>query len=499
MKKIYDTLVHARKKIYSILVLFLFLVFIHSTYLANGFTWLDHTDIERKQAVRPLTNSAQILREPFGDTGFYRPVVTVVNSLDDIIYGSTPLGFHLTNVLLHLSVVAVLPLFLSVFFTFTFPEMLLIMMIVGIHHFGILPVGAIAYRAESLVALGILLTVYFHAKTRTTGKLSYALSTLFFLFIALFSKETALFVVPAVLFVWEFTKHKQQRKNPWLFLWLPEIIIYITYLQLRHFAIPDSWHVQPFSSSPDIYFGTHIYSLVRLVLAFINPFPLTLSDAIPLTSVWSLPTVLFCFLLAISIVLYRTYGRKSNLSKALMLFWIMLLPAFSIIPVPRLGSPHYGYLPLLIFPIFILLIKRRVATQSTTLKLICVIILIVWMGILTYSKITYGSRFLNDKTLFEQAVQQEPHFLEGYLYLGNYHALHHDYAAAKKVYYQILSPTPGYAAYTDRNAAALNLAQILIREGNPKEAIPLLESILPNTNTNQRQRLQQFINLLKQH
>src|SRR6266480_1062389 len=156
------------KKLLSLPVLYLLILLVtflvHTSYLNNGFVWLDHGDIEEGRTILPLTEIPLMFVIRFGDTAFYRPLVTLANSTDFIVYKAFTSGYHLTNVLLHVAVTAVVPLFLSAFFSFSLPELLIAMLIVGIHPLTWLPVGAISYRPELFFTLFTLLTVFFHAK-----------------------------------------------------------------------------------------------------------------------------------------------------------------------------------------------------------------------------------------------------------------------------------------------------------------------------------------------
>ena len=178
-------------------------VLIHASYVGNGFTWLDHIDIEQGKAVVPLSEWQATFTTRYGETGFYRPLVTLTHSVDAAIYGPRAAGFHLTNVLLHLAFVASGVLFLSRFISFHERELRLAALIVLAHPLGWLPVGSISYRPELLVAFGTLLAVYFHARARLTGKPRWVALTFSTVLFGLFSKETALVWIPSFILLWE--------------------------------------------------------------------------------------------------------------------------------------------------------------------------------------------------------------------------------------------------------------------------------------------------------
>src|SRR5436190_18052077 len=93
----------------------LFLVAVRFSYFLNGFTWLDHGDLEQKNAVLPLSRLAYAFVTRLGDTGFYRPLVTIIHSLNYAVWGMWAPGYHLTNILVHVAVSLVAGKFVAQF------------------------------------------------------------------------------------------------------------------------------------------------------------------------------------------------------------------------------------------------------------------------------------------------------------------------------------------------------------------------------------------------
>src|SRR3989344_5678902 len=167
-------------------------LFVRVSYINNGFTFLDHGDIEGKRAVLPINRLGEALTSRFGETGFFRPAVTIFHSLDNFIYGDNAAGYHLTNILIHLAVTIAAVYFFRLFFNLKGIESFVAAIIFSLHPINFLVVGSISLRNESLVVLFTLLTLIFYIK----GKLFP--SGIFFM-LALFSKETAIFWVPILL------------------------------------------------------------------------------------------------------------------------------------------------------------------------------------------------------------------------------------------------------------------------------------------------------------
>src|SRR3990172_9047264 len=193
----------------TLLLILVFAFVTHITYLNNGFTWLDHNDIEAGAAVLPINKLHQAFFTPFGQTSFYRPIVTILNSIDYSLYRQWPSGFHITNLLLHLGVVALIGSFLSVFFIFNLEQKALASLIFAVHTSSILVVGSSTQRQEPLLLILTMLTLYFHKKARETKKWGYVLLTLSVFMAALLSKETALVIIPTLIIFWELLTRKK--------------------------------------------------------------------------------------------------------------------------------------------------------------------------------------------------------------------------------------------------------------------------------------------------
>src|SRR6185436_4480601 len=110
----------------------LFLVVVRFSYFLNGFTWLDHGDIEQKNAILPVGWLAYAFVTRLGETGFYRPLVTIIHSLNYAVWGMWAPGYHLTNILVHVAVSLVAGKFVAKFWGLNTLEHYLVTLIVGV-------------------------------------------------------------------------------------------------------------------------------------------------------------------------------------------------------------------------------------------------------------------------------------------------------------------------------------------------------------------------------
>lgn len=448
----------------TLLVVFLF----HLSYINNGFIWLDHGDIERGRAIIPLSEIGSAFVTRFGQTGFYRPIVTVFNAIDFAVYGFWAPGFHLTNILLHVAVSFAAILFVSSFFQISAFEKILIILFTGLNPIGLLPVGVISYRQELLVALFIYLSIYFYSRSRCDRKPVFKWYFLFSYLSALMSKETALFLVPALLLFWEALALKNKNKSNIIFGLSGWALVTFAYIGLRIAAVPEIWH----STSPSISFseaiGTRIVSVSMLAWQMLLPTVPKLSDAVTVVPLNDPFVMMIIFvLLAISGLALRKRISRENLTIS-VLFLILLFPAFNIVPLPRFYSPHYGYLMIPVIGVAFVLLIRHIN------KSLGILLCSVWLIIAAFSTFRSGFKFNNDLVLFLPEVENDARFLEGHQYLGDYFFRQQKWDIAESHYLSALNNNPKFIAFVDETPVMNNLAGVYLFQNKLDEADGLL-------------------------
>lgn len=450
----------------------LFIVLIaHASYIFNDFSWLDHRDIEAGRSIVRLEHFLGAFLTNFADTSFYRPVVTIVNSIDKILYGSLAWGFHLTNIILHTAVSYSSFLFTKKYFKVSRKTALLASLIFGVHTLSWLPAGAISYRSELLASLFTLLTISFHIKAKTSTK--FRLHTLIFLFLALASKETTLFWTFALIVFWEITNKKIKSVG----LWVREAFVFLFHIILRFIALPDVWHISGTKLSLGYVISSRAWVLGKQLIYLISPFKPPLSDAVALTSFVNINSVVvLLFFLAITFIVLKL-GLKSVWSQVLLFIGITLLPSLNIIPLPRFTSPHYSYFASVGIGLIGSLIYEYVSREKTLINRLILACLITWVFLSTLSTFVGGFHYKNDLTLFGPEVENDKNFKEGLFYLGDYYLKRGDFEKAEGYYARALDVTEDVIAYVDKNALRTNLAMVKLAKGELGEAEELLNKV----------------------
>lgn len=467
--------------LFVVMIIFAFLI--HMSYILNGFTWLDHRDIEERHAIVPLIQLPSTFLTRYGDTGFYRPMVTLINSIDYEVYGNVAPGYHATNIVLLLAIIAVVPNFLRAFFGVSFIDGIFAALIISIHPYGFLPVGSISYRPELLFTLFSLLSVFYYVKSRTTNSMQTKLLSAFLFFCALLSKETALIIVPGAVIVWETSQlqlslrakrsaaKQSQRKPPYIQI-ASFLAMTTMYTVLRLHAVPEIWRISSKFPSLSTAIGTRLLIVGKLLIGFLSPFLPSISDATPILG---LPNLFVLFTLGIIFFLCSTAirsGMHKPIGKALWLLLLCITPALNIVPLPRMSSPHYGFIALVPFSILIVILTKK----HPILK----IVVCIWIIIAGVIMATNGSRFRTDKTLFLPEIAKDKYFLEGYFYLGNYYLSEKNYSLAEKMYTAASKSTTNVHAYSEPDTIVTNLAAVKFAQKDYTTADQLLASIQKN-------------------
>ncbi len=461
-----------KNKLFLLILAIVFVV--HNSYLSNGFTWLDQNDIIEGKAILPITELYKAFIIPFGETSFYRPLVTILNSVDHFFYGDRASGYHVTNLLLHIGVVILVPSFLSLFFKLSKAQLLVSALFVGIHPASILIVGSSTQRQEPLFLIFTMLTLIAYHKAHAGRKIWYLFSSLFFL-LALLSKETAVVVIPVLIIFWEMIQAQREDWESNAKLWLTELVTLTVYIFMRIRAVPKLWGTEAIHQTIIDYILTRFGLLSKWLTLLVSPFAPPFSDAISLKPGFSgvVLGILFAILALFIVIRYGLFAKTTTL----IIFTLLLLaPGLNIVPVPRIGSPHYIYLPVLGVAagvgVLYAFIQKNVYIGF---------VLIVWFVLAGISVFQSGFQFKDDKTLFTKEVLKDPYFYEGHYYLGNYYIKRGDLDNAERELELGLRDDSSIVAFRNTWTMSVNLAGVKLQQGKLDEAESLYNLIEEET------------------
>ncbi|MGD0886652.1 MAG: tetratricopeptide repeat protein [Thermodesulfovibrionales bacterium] len=177
---------------------------VYSNTLSHEFVWDDQYEILQNVWIRNLESipnmfvSHSLAWLPTEKaTMQYYPLKLVVRILQYRLFETAPMGYHLTNVLLHVSSTAVFFLVVVSFFKHIYREKALFFPVIASLLFAIHPVHAepvnwVSSLHELCMSLFCLLSFFVYIRAPEGKKYNKVLSSLFF-FIAIFFKSSALF------------------------------------------------------------------------------------------------------------------------------------------------------------------------------------------------------------------------------------------------------------------------------------------------------------------
>ena len=456
----------------------------HATYVPNGFTWLDHGDLEQGRAIIPLAQWWQAFTTPFAYTGFYRPLVTLLHSLDAALWGSAQ-GFHCTNILLHCAAAMAAPLFVTAFFPLSPWQRWSIACIFGLHPLAIVPAGGISFRSESLLALFLFLSVWAYGKTRDSKDRRWPALLFLFTLCACLSKETAFFYLPLFFFIREAGRFNRQGfKNG--SAWRHEVTRFLLPVisaaaalglaaGLRYHAMPSPWVLSPPPVQAAEIMGMRMIVLFRHVLNLLIPLPPPLSDAVTEISIFKGAPLCIGLALCGALFFGVRAGIRNRGTLMGLIIAVCLLPAMNVLPLPRFYSPHYAYCAIAPFAAGMVLLAgaiRRRANGPRSLAGWAVVG--IWIAAAGVSTVVSGPRFKTDETLFAPEVRKDPRFSEAWFYLGNFYRRAGDLDAAETAYDNGLRQYRGVVRFFDPLEFLINKSATAVQ----RNELPRADSLM---------------------
>jgi tetratricopeptide (TPR) repeat protein len=362
----------------------------------------------------------------------YRPVVTLSYFADYAIWKLNPLGFHLTNLLLHVINAASL-LCLIYLLSGNLEISLWASLLFAVHPVNSEAVNVISFREDLLAFLFFIISFIFfvkYATTPTKQRLFYLLSLSSFL-LALFAKEMAV-TLPFILILYDYffasgpdAKFTYRRFKS---RYLSYFVILAFYLWIRFIVIKNPG--EPRIGYPGGNFYTNIITMSQVFFYYIKwmffpvnipvilrEFHLTISHSAVSPKVLS--GILLCI---IGFSLALKIRRSSKLASfAIFYFFITLLPVSNAWPLANFMASRYLYIPLAgfcaAFPSFGFGNISR--TRSPGTHRLIIYALTLFLIFCCVETIKRNNIWSNDFTLAREMLRQYPNSARVHLYLGD--------------------------------------------------------------------------------
>ncbi|RME00816.1 MAG: tetratricopeptide repeat protein [Deltaproteobacteria bacterium] len=408
-------------------LLLLLVLLAHGNTLRNGFVYDDHEVVEH-----------EVLGE--GDAPLRiggRPMRLLTLRLDAWLWGRNPAGYHLTNLLLHLTA-SLLLLRLVQVLVGNLRVATVCALIFAVHPVQTEAVAVVSNRKEMLVALFVFLSLLAYHRGTMGRWWGYPIALVASL-LAFLSKETAI-VLPVILLLYHVTLcpvgvSRAIRRAAFFLVPLGLVVAFGIVRHLLHARVG-------YARLPDgetMRYAWFLYSIPRVVTHDLGKvlYPARLCADIPFDpdrTFWSLRVLLHASLatvpLGVVLPVFARVSRRIGLSDrrvqgirfAVLWFYLWLLPVLNLIPGACFVAERYLYLPLAGFALLAALLFD-LAFQGVTgekhRERLLVGVLLLLLGGYTLRSHLRNREWASDEEIWFTTLRQNPHSRPAHVNLGN--------------------------------------------------------------------------------
>ena len=431
MEKLNDIFASRR---WPVIILFLISMLAYSNTLYNGFFYDDfHVVIENiwirdfKFLPKVFTTHLWGFREESASF-YYRPILHVIFMIDYHLFGLSPWGYHLVNIIVH-ALNTVVVFLIAVFLLSSFESDKASLgkaglnkaglnkaslvafgsaLIFAVHPAHVEPVAWISAMTELSFALFLLLSLYLYMISSGGRRLFYLFSLAAF-FVSLLCKETAL-TFPAVLILFDlcFLSKKLRIKR-----YVPYVVLIVCYFLIR-LAVAGS--VVPEGKMDEMglfQMAINIFPLLSdYILFFAFPFELNIFRVFhPIASLTDARFIISMLVIWPILALLYFKRREGLIVFTLLWAFFSLMPALYIPGVGGGGSvfaERYLYLP--IAPLALVVVYlfsfslKGFKPQSALIFFVAVVLLVC--GVASIKTFTRNRVWKSEYTLWKDSAQK---------------------------------------------------------------------------------------------
>ncbi|MDO8142214.1 MAG: tetratricopeptide repeat protein [Candidatus Brocadiales bacterium] len=336
--------------VYCLLLPFLISIIVYLNCLQNSFVYDDDSTIINNYFIRHWSNLPDLFTSRYFVLSAeltYRPVVTLSYFIDYTFWHLNPLGYHLTNILLHATNSVLV--FIFGFQIFKRRSAALISAI----FFSSYPlfsevVNAVGFREDLMAFMFLILAFICYMKANQQRYILYYPMSLSCYFLSLFSKEMAI-TLPVLIILYDTVFKGTSYPKARCLYYLGYFFVAIFYILNRFFFLHNPLESQiPYpQGSLFVNFLTMTHVLASYVKLLFLPFHLNADYVVPFSasianiSFW-LAVLLF---VAIGICSFRMRFQNRRMYFFILWFFITLIPVMNIIPLGNLMAERYLYIP----------------------------------------------------------------------------------------------------------------------------------------------------------
>ncbi len=451
-----DAKLKKHRYLYCLLAPFIISILVYLNGLQNSFVYDDDSTIINNYFIRHWDNLPDLFTSKYFILSAeltYRPVVTLSYFIDYTFWHLNPVGYHLTNMLLHAVNSMLVFVFCRRVFKSSAPAMISAIFFAAYPLFSE-TVNAIGFREDLLAFLFLILAFIYYTKINRQRNIHWYSLSLLCYFLSLFSKEMAI-TLPVLIILYDvILKGFSVAKSRYRYYagYLAVAIFYILnrFLFLHN---PLESHIPYPQDSLFVNCLTMPHVLASYVRLFFLPFHLNADYVVPFStslangSFW-LAILLF---LAVGVISFRL--RSHNKHAFFFVLWclVTLVPVMNIVPLGNLMAERYLYLPGVGFCMIAADMASKIFWENAHSKRPFPSFFSRWVFVCILFSIVMGSACLtlqrnNDwkdgLQLWSRTAAASPDSFRAHINLGNAYEKKGLYAAAFEEYGKALSIDP---------------------------------------------------------
>lgn len=424
-------------------------------------------------------------------SNLWRPLVLFSHSLEWHLWQNWALGYHFTNICLHLANTFLVFLLLKRWLKKPFLAWGVAIFFL-IHPIQTESVTYVSGRGDVLSAFFVLLGLFFYTETKSS--LSFLKRRLFYLltlgsyFLALLTKEIAivfpLYLFLGEIFVWQ--KRSKDKTQDYLnlsFRLLPFFLMSAVYLFLRATVLnfQNTFNLYNEATFYTEHLWVRIFTFLKVLTLYFGllfwPANLHMERTVEIPTSFFLIPVMLGLVALIGLISFALFSWRRQPKYSLAIFWFLagFIPTSGIlVPINSLFYEHWLYLPLIGFCLFWGLVVSSLVRKFSRLKLpigVLVSVLVVFCLVQTVRR---NADWRNPITFYENVLQYNQKSLRIWNNLGMAYAQAGETEKALRAYEkatQLDTKQESAATYHD----LANLYQTL---GQTQEAIKNYEKAL---------------------
>ncbi|MDR4507984.1 MAG: tetratricopeptide repeat protein [Candidatus Brocadiaceae bacterium] len=415
-------------KVFPVIVFLAALLYVNS--LHHEFVYDDVYIITENYFIKTFANFPKFFTKeylPLSGELSYRPLVTLTYFIDYALWGENPIGYHLTNIVLHTANVSVFFLFLQMVFKKLSTSILCALIFLS-HPVLTETVNAVCYREDILASLFVLLAFVFFLKGKNTerpgtGHIScYILSCISYC-LALFSKEMAI-TLPFLLLLFDFLFFRKNTMGTVCAIPVSFRILRIVYGYAGYFFTAGFYLFIRFITFKNTFKEIEVSpgkftTVTKIVASYLKllfiPVWLNADYYVSHTTILSPSFILsfFC-IISLGIITMRFYKTHKLLLFFIAWFFITLLPVLGIIPIGNSMAERYLYIPVTGFCCSAGYLLSNYSFRKWSLILLGLVLFLLQIGIVYRNGI-----WRDEATLWHHTYKREPQSARACSNLGN--------------------------------------------------------------------------------